>query len=132
MKIQHLIETEFQPVSPEATLGELVEVIAHSRRNLFPVVTADRKLDGIILLENVREIMFKTEKYDLVKVRELMVKPPAIVQYDDSMADVMKKFDESGAWNLPVLRNETYQGFVSKSSIFTKYRKLLIKTTNVA
>ncbi|WP_276495792.1 chloride channel protein [Pontibacter litorisediminis] len=132
MKIKHLIETEFQPVSPEATLGEFVDVIAHSRRNLFPVVTAGGKLDGIILLENVREIMFKTEKYNTVKVKELMIKPPAIVQYDDSMADVMKKFDESGAWNLPVLRGDTYLGFVSKSSIFTKYRKLLIKTTNVS
>ncbi|WP_089317680.1 chloride channel protein [Pontibacter ummariensis] len=131
MKIRHLIETEFQPVSPDATLGELVQVIAHSRRNLFPVVNAEQKLEGVILLENVREIMFKAEKYDTVKVKELMVRPPAMVQYDDSMADVMKKFDESNAWNLPVLRQDQYLGFVSKSSIFTKYRKLLIKTTNV-
>ncbi|OKL41637.1 chloride channel protein [Pontibacter flavimaris] len=132
LKIQHLIETEFQPILPEATLGELVEVITHSRRNLFPVVTADGRLDGVILLENVRGIMFKTEKYSQVKVKELMIKPPALVDYDDSMAEVMKKFDESGAWNLPVLREGIYLGFVSKSSIFTKYRKLLIKTTNVS
>ncbi|WP_439882852.1 chloride channel protein [Pontibacter sp. MBLB2868] len=131
MKIRHLIETEFQQVSPDATLGELVQVIAHSRRNLFPVVNSENQLEGIILLENVREIMFKTEKYDVVKVKELMVKPATVVQYDDSMADVMKKFDESDAWNLPVLDGETYIGFVSKSSIFTKYRKLLIKTTNL-
>lgn len=130
MKISHLIESDFQPVSPEATLGELVQVIAHSRRNIFPVVNAAKGLEGVLYLENVREIMFKAEKYDTVRVRELMVKPPAAVQYDDSMADVMKKFDESGAWNLPVLRQEAYLGFVSKSSIFTKYRKLLIKTTN--
>lgn len=130
MEIRHLIEHEFQSVSPEATLGELVQVIAHSRRNIFPVVNAERKLEGIVYLENVREIMFKTEKYDTVRVRELMVQPPAVVQYDDSMADVMKKFDACGAWNLPVLRQEKYVGFVSKSSIFTKYRKLLIKTTN--
>ena len=75
--------------------------------------------------------MFKKEKYEVVQVKELMIKPHAVVQYDDSMAEVMKKFDESGAWNLPVLLNETYIGFVSKSSIFTRYRKLLIKTTNV-
>ncbi|GHA59903.1 chloride channel protein [Pontibacter akesuensis] len=131
MKIRHLIETEFQSIAPDATLGELVQVIASSRRNLFPVVTADGTLAGVLLLENVREIMFKSDKYDVVQVRELMIKPPAIVQYDDSMADVMKKFDASGAWNLPVLHNEMYLGFVSKSSIFTKYRKLLIKTTNV-
>ena len=131
LQIRHLIERDFQEIAPEATLGELVEVIAHSRRNLFPVVNADQQLEGVILLENVREIMFKADKYDSVKVKELMQKPPAVVQHDDSMADVMKKFDESGAWNLPVLEGGEYLGFVSKSSIFTKYRKLLIKTTNV-
>jgi chloride channel protein, CIC family len=131
MQIRHLIETDLQEISPDATLGELVEVIAHSRRNLFPVVNIDQKLEGVILLENVREIMFKTELYASVKVKELMRKPSVIVQLTDSMAEVMKKFDESQAWNLPVLENDIYLGFVSKSSIFTKYRKLLIKTTNV-
>lgn len=129
LNIRHLIETEFQPVAPTATLGELVKVIANSHRNIFPVVDAEQKLVGVVLLENVREIMFKTEKYDTVQTEQLMIKPPALVQLTDTMADVMKKFDETGAWNLPVLRGEKYVGFVSKSSIFTKYRKLLIKTT---
>ncbi|MBF9253631.1 chloride channel protein [Pontibacter sp. 172403-2] len=131
MKIRPLIESEFQLVSPDASLRELVEVIAHSKRNIFPVVSAKGKLEGIILLEDIREIMFKTERYDTVKAKELMVRPPDVVQHDDSMAVVMKKFDETGAWNLPVLEGEVYLGFVSKSSIFTKYRKLLIKTTNI-
>ncbi|MFT2009429.1 chloride channel protein [Pontibacter sp. 13R65] len=131
MKIQHLIETDFQAVSPTATLGELVEIIAHSKRNLFPVVNEKQHLEGIILLENVREIMFKPEKYEIVKAGELMIQPPVLVQHDDNMADVMKKFDEAGVWNLPVLKDQKYLGFVSKSSIFTKYRKLLIKTTEL-
>ena len=129
MQIRHLIETDFHPVKPTATLGELVEVIAHSRRNIYPVVDDDHKLAGIIMLEDVREIMFKQEKYNQVQAMELMVQPPAIVHHTDTMAEVMKKFDETGAWNLPVLQGERYLGFVSKSSIFTKYRKLLIKTT---
>ncbi|TXK51928.1 chloride channel protein [Pontibacter qinzhouensis] len=131
MKIKHLIETDFQAVSPDATLGELVEVIANSRRNLYPVVNENQQLEGLILLENVREIMFKPEKYDLIKASELMIQPPVVVQYNDTMADVMKKFDEAGVWNLPVLNEKQYVGFVSKSSIFTKYRKLLIKTTEL-
>ncbi|WP_461489623.1 chloride channel protein [Pontibacter sp. HJ8] len=129
LQIRHLVETDFHTVTPDTTLGELVQVIAHSRRNIYPVVDEEQKLKGIILLENVREIMFKTEKYDLVQARELMIKPPDIVQATDTMTEVMKKFDETGAWNLPVLNKEQYIGFVSKSSIFTKYRKLLIKTT---
>lgn len=129
MQIRHLVETDFQPVKPTATLRELVDVIAHSRRNLYPVVDEQQKLMGIILLEDVREIMFKQDKYDRVLVTELMTDPPAVVGVQDTMADVMKKFDETGAWNLPVLNGDLYLGFVSKSSIFTKYRKLLIKTT---
>ncbi len=129
MKMRHLIETEFQPVLPSATLGELVQVIANSKRNIFPVVDENQKLVGVLLLENVREIMFKTEKYDTLLTEMLMIQPPDIVQHDDTMATVMKKFDATGAWNLPVLEGEKYLGFVSKSSIFTKYRKLLIKTT---
>lgn len=129
MSIRHLIETEFQPISPESTLGELVQVIAHSNRNTFPVVDSDKHLKGIIRLENVREIMFKTEQYSTVLAKQLMVQPPAIVQHNETMAVVMKKFDTTGAWNLPVLEGDRYLGFVSKSSIFTKYRKLLIKTT---
>lgn len=131
MKIRYLIETDFQEVSPDTTLRELVQLIAHSRRNLFPVVNDYQQLVGVIHLENIRGIMFKTEKYDTVFAKELMQKPRAVVQSEDSMADVMKRFDESGAWNLPVVEDSVYQGFVSKSSIFTKYRKLLIKTTNV-
>ena len=129
MNIRHLIETEFQPVPPKATLGEFVKVIAHSRRNIFPVVDAEQRLVGVVLLEHVRDIMFKTEKYATVLTEQLMIQPPAVVQHNDTMAEVMKKFDTTGAWNLPVLQDDKYLGFVSKSSIFTKYRKLLIKTT---
>ena len=129
LKMEKIIETDFQKISPEATLRQFVDVIAHSKRNIFPVVTENDQLAGVILLENVREIMFKTELYDQVLVKELMRKPPGEVNSDEAMYSVMKKFDETGAWNLPVLDNGKYVGFVSKSSIFTNYRKMLIKSS---
>jgi CIC family chloride channel protein len=131
LKISAIIETEFHKVNPEANLGELVEVVAHSNRNLFPVVDAENHLVGIILLDNIREVMFKTALYDTVLVKELMRKPAATVSSDESMHAVMKKFDETGAWNLPVIDQDQYVGFISKSSVFTKYRKVLIKS-NIA
>jgi len=125
-----LIETDFQKVDSNATLGNLVELISKSKRNIFPVVDSDGKLLGIISLDNIREIIFKRELYDSVKVQELMVSAPAMVFQNESTEDIMKKFDETGAWNLPVVNsNNQYIGFISKSRMFSSYRTTLQTTT---
>lgn len=129
LNISNLIETDFQLVSPDQTLGQLVEVVAHSQRNIFPVVD-EGMFVGVIVLDNIREIMFKHDMYDKVFVKEIMRKPFATISPDDRMDSVMKKFDETGAWNLPVLEEGRYIGFVSKSSIFVQYRSRLIKTAS--
>jgi len=125
----NLIETNFQKVSPNDTLGDLVEIISKSTRNIFPVTDEDNKLLGVIILDNIREIMFKNEMYDALKANELMTIPPATIAPTDTMEIVMKKFDETDAWNLPVVDNEQYIGFISKSSVFTSYRTKLNATT---
>lgn len=129
LKISKVLETDFQSVSPDATLGKLVEVVAQSKRNIFPVV-ANELLVGVIVLDNIREIMFKHDMYEKVYVKELMRKPLATISLDEEMESVMKKFDETAAWNLPVLNEGKYIGFISKSSIFVQYRNRLIKTTS--
>jgi chloride channel protein, CIC family len=129
MKVPKIIETDFQPVDPGMKLRGLVEVVAHSKRNIFPVVKSNGELVGIILLENIREIMFDTAKYDTVTVKQLMRPVAAVITPEEDMYAVMKKFDETGAWNLPVIAEGKYVGFVSKSGIFTKYRERLIKTS---
>lgn len=129
LKVRKIIETGFQPVLPSLKLGELVEIVSKSQRNIFPVIDKEGKLLGIITLDHIREVMFRHDKYDMVSVEQLMRAPAAIVQPEDDMYAVMKKFDETGAWNLPVVENDMYIGFVSKSSIFTKYRSQLIRST---
>ena len=129
LKTSKVIETGFQVIAPDATLRQLVDLVAHSNRNIFPVVTKEETLVGIILLDNIREIMFKQEQYDTILVKQLMRKPPATVSPDDDMNTVMKKFDETDAWNLPVIDEGKYVGFISKSSIFTKYRENLVKSS---
>jgi chloride channel protein, CIC family len=118
----NLIETNFQAVSASLNLGGLVNVIAQSKRNIFPVLDSNNKLLGIIILDNIREIIFKTELYEKITVRDLMNPAPAVISANQSMESVMKIFDETGAWNLPVADNGIYIGFVSKSSIFSSYR----------
>lgn len=130
LKVRKIIETGFQKVLPTMTLGQLVETVSKSQRNIFPVIDEEEKLVGIITLDHIREIMFRHDQYDKIIVAQLMHPPAAIVQPDDDMYAVMKKFDETGAWNLPVVENDMYIGFVSKSSIFTKYRSQLIRNTS--
>jgi CIC family chloride channel protein len=126
-----VIESDFLAVSPESDLGELVVVISRSHRNIFPVIDKKNRLVGIIMLDDVREVMFKHELYAVTRVRALMRKPPFIVSRGESMQSVMKKFDESGTWNLPVVEDGQYIGFISKSNIFSLYRKALVNTTIV-
>lgn len=127
LSLSNLIETNFQPVNNTDKLRHLIAVIEKTTRNIFPVLTADGKLAGVIELNNIRDIMFNTELYDKIGVTELMGKPPAVIEVDESMDEVMKKFDKTGSWNLPVIKQGKYQGFISKSNIFNKYRSELIE-----
>ena len=130
MKMDNVIETDLQTVTPKMTLGEMVKVIAKSNRNIFPVVSPDTgRLLGILSLDEVRNIMFRPELYNRFTVQELMVSPPAKILSDMPMEKVMDIFENTGAWNLPVVdnaRDERYIGFVSKSKIFNTYRHLLV------
>jgi len=126
MKLNRVIETDFKTIGGEATLGDLVKVVSKSNRNLFPVLDAENHLLGIVLLDDIRKVMFNPEMYAKTYVRDYMSVPPVLIDINDSMEKVMKKFEDSGAWNLPVIQNYKYVGFVSKAKIFNTYRKVLI------
>ena len=128
MQLDDVIETNFKPVRPEMTLGDMLhKSVSKSARNIFPVLDEEKKMVGIVLLDDIREFMFDAKIYDTTFVKDLMHAPPEYIFYsEDSMKKVMKKFQESGAWNLPVIKNGKYEGFVSKSKLLTAYRKKLI------
>ncbi len=121
------IEKDLLTVRPDDTLGDLVKTISRSRRNIFPVLGKEGTLLGVVMLDNVREIMFNRDLYAKVKVRDLMVSPPRYIYMTDTMETVLRKFNESGAWNLPVLDRDKYVGILSKSRIFASYRRVLVQ-----
>lgn len=127
INLSNLVETDFQSVREDAVLRELIKVIEKSKRNIFPVLTSDGQLVGTIQLDAIKDIIFNQELYDQVKIIELVQKAPDTLQLHESMESAMEKFDATGAWNLPVLSKDKYLGFVSKSSIFNKYRNQLIE-----
>ncbi|MFO7756382.1 MAG: CBS domain-containing protein, partial [Bacteroidales bacterium] len=109
--------------------GQLVKVISASRRNVFPVVDEIGVLEGVVLLDNVRDIMFDKELYDTTIVNDLMVMPPSYIDKSEKVESVMETFRKTGAWNLPVLDGGKYLGFLSKSRIFSTYRDLLMEAS---
>ena len=121
------IELDLLKVKPSDTLGDLVKAISMSKRNLFPVVDSYNILEGVVSLDDVREMMFNTELYDNTYVKDLMTIPPSYIDKRENIETVMETFRKTGAWNLPVLDNGYYVGFISKSRIFTTYRELLVQ-----
>lgn len=127
MNIESIVETDFLKVHPNMDLGEMVKVISKSNRNLFPVVDMQDRLIGIVILDDIRNIMFRQELYHRFHVERFMNLPPARIINTDSMEVIMKKFDDTQAWNLPVVDEEDkYIGFVSKSKMLNTYRQVLV------
>ncbi len=131
MRLDDVIEDNFKTVSPGMTLGEMLHgSVAKSTRNIFPVVDEKNALVGIVLLDDIREFMFDTNLYESTKVETFMHNAPEHIFYGkDDMKKVMQKFQDSGAWNLPVVKDGAYYGFVSKSKMLTAYRKELVSFT---
>lgn len=129
MSVEHVLETDFQTVSPEMNLGDLVRVISVSHRNSFPVVDAAGMLVGIVELDNIRNIMFRPELYEKYSVKKIMVSPSIKLRLSMPMMRIMEIFDESKEWKLPVVDDQgRYAGFISKSQIFNNYREVLNDT----
>lgn len=132
MNKDSIVERDFITITPNMKFGKMLKhAVAKSNRNLFPVVNEENQFLGIVLLDDIRNIMFDKKLYKTISVKELMHSAPDIINYkDDTMQQIMKKFTISNAWNLPVLRDGKYYGFISKSKMLTTYRKKLIEVSS--
>lgn len=128
LDVSELIETNFSTVKPEYDLEALIKVIAQSNRNIFPVVDDERKLIGIVYLDKIRSVIFNSAHHHDTTVRDLMISPSAVVEATENLHQVLLKFEDTKAWNLPVVDRGQYAGFLSKSSILTRYRNELMES----
>lgn len=126
--LKDIIEHDFALLHPEDKLRSIINVIKHSKRNTFPVVNRNNTLVGVIHLDGIKEEMFNPALYDKITAKELMEKATVHVKHDEDIFSIMKKFEQSGQWNLPVTENGLYIGFLSKSSILTRYRSELLSS----
>ncbi|MEN8226917.1 MAG: chloride channel protein [Bacteroidota bacterium] len=125
MKVADLIETNFSTVRSNETLRDLIKVVTKSSRNIYPVVDEKHNLEGIVKLDDIRHIMFNQEMYDTTKISDLMIHPAWTVESTDQMEEVARVFTESQRYNIPVLQNGKYLGFVSRARVFSSYREML-------
>ena len=131
LEVKKLIETDFEVLSPNATLRDLTLAISRNHRNLFPVVDEKGIMVGMVKMDDVRSMIFDHEKYDTIKISELMYMPQYFIDPNDSMEMVANKFESSGRFNLAVIENGKYIGFISRARVFTKYRKQIIDVSHV-
>lgn len=132
LQLTSLLEKDFKTVEPDMQLGEFIHVISKSHRAIFPVVDKGGKFLGVVSLDSVRLYIFRSELYKRYQVRSFMKEPPALLSSFDTLSVVTKKFEETNAWNLPVVDKEgKYLGFVSRSGLFNSYRRTLRRLNQV-
>ncbi|MDX5326118.1 MAG: chloride channel protein [Bacteroidota bacterium] len=125
MRLEDVVESDFVEVKQDMKLRDLVQAFSKSRRNIFPVVDEDGALRGVLTLDDFKQLLFDQKLYDKISVSELMLAPPAVIERSERMDEVMQKFQTTGAWNLPVTQDGRYMGFISKSKLFSAYRRKL-------
>jgi chloride channel protein, CIC family len=129
MQVETLIETDFVRLHDTDHLEQLIHAITISERNIFPIVDNKNKLLGIVMLSDVKNVIFKKELYSSIKMKELMKTYADVIQKTDDMTTIVAKFEATQAWNLPVISEDGYIGFISKSKLFSAYRTELINRT---
>ena len=127
LKLEELMETDFYRIRETFTLGDIVHVISHARRNIFPVIDDFGRLIGVVQLDDLREDMFKREKWG-TPIGRYMIQPPDRILEHEQIQSVLPKFEENQTWMLPVVDKQNhYLGFISKSRILNAYREQLVK-----
>ena len=125
LDVRQLIETDFNKINPNNTLGDLIKIITKAHRNIFPVVEKDNTFRGIVKMDDIRHIMFNNEMYESVYVRDLMFMPQYVIDPKDTMEEIARKFQISERYNIAVIEKGKYLGFISRAKLFSTYRKML-------
>lgn len=130
MQVDRLIESNFITVRPEDSLGSLVKTITRSSRNIFPVTDAEGTFLGLVFLDDIKTLIFNPELYDQIAVKDLMYMPKTIIYRNENMEQIAKKFQNCNDYNIPVLDDTRYIGFVSRANVFSHYRNKVMEFSN--
>lgn len=126
LRTEDFIDKYSQTINENASVTELFEMVKNGNKNIFAVVDENRKLKGVLTLDDIRPYLFNKEIETSQTVTQIMKAPPAVLHRENKPLDILQTFDDTGVWNLPVVsENNDFIGFISKSSILMSYRQLL-------
>ena len=124
MAINQLIETNFSPIDPDCLFRDLLPLVSSSKRNIFPVVDKHGVFCGHVLFDDVRSILFDEQYYDQ-SIQNFAVLPDYVIHPDEPMEEIVKKFQKSGKYNIPVIQDGKYLGYISRANVFSAYRSMM-------
>ena len=126
MSLDSVVDQDYMAVDPDMELGQIVHKISRSHNSQLPVLDAAGTLLGEIDIRRIRHVVFRIELYHHFKASQLMTLPAATLHDTQSMSEVMKAFDKTGADWLPVLDAEQhFRGYVSRKRVYGMYRKMV-------
>jgi len=125
LNVEKIVEKDFIPVRETDTLRALLHAVMTSRRDVFPVLNEKKELIGIVDLNSIRKFILDAQLYDMVLVYDIMSDTGPVLNASDPLSSATRLFESCKTWNLPVVKNGKYLGFVSKSGVFDRYRDAL-------
>ncbi len=131
IKISNLIDTDVLTLHPENRLGKLVYLVRNNNKSIFAIVAANGDFKGVVTLDRIRDMMFNEALYEKTTMKDIMKIPRKVINIEDNMQTVLRKFDQCNEWTLPVIEGKRFVGFISKSKIHVEYRAQLIEQTGV-
>lgn len=132
LELSDLIEKDFIVLRKTDTIHQLIKAFRESNRNVFPVVDEQEAFVGIILLDDVKDWLLKPEESAGVRLDDLARKNITTIDLSEDAATAVSKFEKSDLWNLPVIREGLYVGFISRSNMFSHYRRIIKRSSSVA
>ena len=126
IKLDSMLQDKYETIESGKKLKDLVEIIKRNDKNIFAVTNAKERFIGIIELNDIKQKLFQPHQFDKISIQSIMKKPAAIIREGQDMPSVMKKFDVTQSWYLPVIdKDRKFIGFISKTKLFNKYREIL-------
>ena len=126
IELDSVINKNYTSVSKDTIIADFYKLLSKSNANIFAVLNKEGLLEGVILMDQVRKQLFDQQIANET-VSEIMVTPPTIIDYDEPVSKVMETFDALDVWQLPVVKDGKFVGFISKSTLLTQYREVIMQ-----
>jgi CIC family chloride channel protein len=123
MNLERLILNDFKTFFPEQLLRDVESVLEQTDQLIYPVIDKYGNLLGQVTIDDLRPVLFKPEVFSEAKIADILSTPPEVISINDNIQEVMKKFEDTEAWKLPVVDHTTYVGVISRTQLLAAYRE---------